>query len=214
MRPSEHIRSRQAREIRRAVRHSYRMDRPLNWQITIDYGWQDEGNELVPSKLHRDIRRRFWSWWDYKRKKGEVTGQIYDTVIWEAPNGKHHANWLIHIPPSHFDEAKTTIENRCEKVLGEFKFDVLHQQEIYNLNGLTAYLLKGTEPDYAKKVEIRPEYQGIVWCRRAVPSMALGRAARDRDWRAGNVVHTAKAKGVQMPREKRVLMLEQQATSR
>lgn len=213
MKPSHHIRSRQALEIRRAIRHSFRINTVLNWQVTIDYGWQEFGSELVPSQQHSNIRKRVWSWWNYKRKKGEVIGKFCDTVIWEAPNGKHHANWLIFCPDILLDELQEVIKNRCQKVLGDQPFDTIHQQNIYNLNGLIDYLLKGTEEEYAKSVGIEPEYQGEVWCRRAVPSISLGRAARNRDWRTGAVVNTKKTKGLPLPREMRVIKREEYYSS-
>lgn len=211
MRASQYIRSRQARELLRAVRHTYWMGRPVNWHVTINYGWPDAGDELVPSQSHRGIRRRFWSWWNYKRKKGQVTGDLYDAVIWEAPNGKHHAHWMIYIPPELLPEAIAVIENRAAKVLGVIDHDTVHQQDIGNVNGLLSYLLKGTEPEYANQIGIRPEYQGAIWCRRAVPSMALGRAARERDWQTNRTVQKDKTNGLPAPREKRVLMRQQAA---
>jgi len=213
LQPSDYIRSRQAREMRRAARHSYRMGRALNWQVTIDYGWQEIGDELKPSRLHRDIRKRVWSWWDYKRKKGEVTGPLYDWTTWEAPNGKHHANWLLFIPDELIEEAETVILNRSEKVLGELSSDTVHQQPIYNLNGIVDYSLKGTEPEYAEKVDIDHEPQGTIWCRRAVPSRALGRAARDNDWRTGAVVNSNPRSGLIPPRELRVIQREQRLSA-
>ncbi|MEL6170594.1 MAG: hypothetical protein AAFR02_01080 [Pseudomonadota bacterium] len=208
MKPSAHIRPRQAREVRRAARHSYRIGKPLNLHVTIDYGWRENGDELQPSRLHRDIRRRIWSWWDYKRKKGQVTGKFCDLTIWEAPNGKHHAHWLIHIPEELMEEARLAIQDRSRKVLPQVSHDTVFQQEIENLNGLIDYLLKGTEPEYAKSVGIDPEYQGAIWCRRAVPSMSLGRAARGRDWRTGGVVNTALKQGLPKPREVREMLRE------
>lgn len=213
MKPSQYIRSRQALEIRRAIRHSYRLNKTLNWQVTIDYGWQKFGSELIPSKLQSNIRKRVWSWWNYKRKKGEVSGKFCDVVIWEAPDGKHHANWLIFCPEHLLIELQRVIEDRSKKVLGTQPFDTIHQQSIYGLNGLVDYLLKGTEEEYAKSVGIDPKYQGEVWCRRAVPSISLGRAARDQDWRTGAVVNTKRAKGLPFPREMRVIKREEYHSS-
>ena len=206
--PSHHIRPRQAREILRAARHSFRIGRPLNWHATIDFGWVEQGDELEPSRTMRDIRRRLCSWWDYKKKRGVVQGPICDTVIWEAPNGQHHANWLLHIPDHLKAEVESVIGKRLRKVMGDVPDDTLHQQPIFNLNGLVAYLLKGTEPNYATKIEIRPVYQGTVWFRRAVPSMSLGRAARERDWLAGQIVNANQTRGLPFPREKRVMDAE------
>ncbi|MER9458173.1 hypothetical protein [Mesorhizobium sp. M0478] len=117
--PSRHIRARQTRELLRAARHSWRVGRPINWQVVIDFGWPDQGEEFRPSRQFRDIRRRFCSWWDYKRKQGLVDGSICDLVIWEAPGGKHHVNWLLSIPEHMQAEAQAIVEKRMKKVLGD-----------------------------------------------------------------------------------------------
>lgn len=208
MKPSRYIRSRQCREVRRAARHSYWIDQPLNWQVTIDYGWVEVGEELKPSMLHRDVRRRFWSWWNYKRRKGCVTGPMLDLVVWEAPGGKHHANWLIYIPENLLGEAQLVIKSRCAKVLAEIDQDTIHQQRIYNLNGLVTYILKGTDPDYAQSVGITAHDQGEIWCRRAIPCRALGQSARDRDWRGGRVLRTDGIRKLPLPREARLMKKE------
>jgi hypothetical protein len=181
------------------------MGRPINWQVVIDFGWPDQGDEFLPSRQFRDIRRRFCSWWDYKRKQGLVAGSICDLAIWEAPGGKHHVNWLLSIPEHALLEAQAVITKRMLKVMGKQPDDTMHQQAVYNLNGNMLYLLKGTEPDYARKLDIRPEDQGTIWFRRAVPSMSLGRTARERDWAAGRIVNSERTRGLQLPREKRVM---------
>lgn len=91
------------------------------------------------------------------------------------------------------------------KVIGPQAPDVLHQQAIFNLNGVVRYLLKGTEPQYAEKIEITAQDQGAVWFRRATPSMSLGKTARQRDWTEGHVVNDNRTKGLPFPREKRVI---------
>jgi hypothetical protein len=89
--------------------------------------------------------------------------------------------------------------------MGEHPADTLHQQAIYNLNGLLPYVVKGTEPGYAEKIGVTPADQGAIWFRRAVPSMSLGRAARERDWVNGRIVNDERARGLPFPREKRVM---------
>lgn len=163
------------------------------------------GDEIQPKKLHQAIRKKVRSWWDYKRKKGEVNEPLLDVTIWEAPEGKLHAHWMLQIPLSLLKEAEAVIRSRCEKVLPILQCDTFHCRKIYNLNGLMAYLLKGTEPEYAKKIDIIPENQGPVWGRRTTSSMALGKSARERDWRLGLVVNHPRTRGLPMPREKRVM---------
>ena len=136
------------------------------------------------------------------RKKGLITGPFLDWVTWEAPNGKTHANWKLHIPEEWHHEILKVINNRAEKVLGPLEYDTVHQEPIWNLNGTMFYALEGTEEKYAKKIEIKPKPQGLIWFRRASASRALGRAARERDWANGRIAQPP-VKGLPMPAEAR-----------
>lgn len=205
MQASEHIRPRQTREMLRAGRHAYYLGRPLNHQATIDFGWLDAGDELLPYRQMQDIRRRVWSWWAYKRRKGMVVGALVDWLTWEAPNGKHHANWFINVPDELRSELALVIESRCRKVLGNLARDTVHQQAIWNTNFAMFYTLKGTEEAYARQIGINPTPQGVIWFRRAYASRALGRAAREHDWNGGQVAERPKA-NLRPPREVREIL--------
>lgn len=204
--PSNYLRPRQTREMLRAGRHAYYIGRPLNWQITIDFGWPDAGGEYGPYRRFQVIRKKVWSWWSYLRRQGVVAGAFLDWATWEAPSGNHHVNWLVSVPDHLLPTLERVVESRCRKVMGALMLsDTIHQQEIYNVNGLMFYALKGSEPDYAEKVGIDPEPQGRIWCRRASPSRALGRAARERDWKMQRIVQRPKA-GIPKPREAREII--------
>ncbi|MBO0661754.1 hypothetical protein LQ948_04145 [Jiella sp. MQZ9-1] len=178
---------------------------PLNWNATIDFGWCEAGDELKPASDFQSIRKRVWSWWDYKRKKGLLSGPFLDWVTWEAPNGNHHANWKMHIPEEFHEEITFVIKDRAEKVLGTLEYDVIQQEKIWNLNGTMFYALKGTEEHYAKDIEIIPKPQGLIWSRRASAARALGPAARERDWANGRIIR-APTKGLPMPAEARAIV--------
>ena len=189
----------------RAGRHAYYMGKTLNWQVTIDFGLVEFGDELVPFQLLQDIRKRVWSWWDYKRRLGIVSGPLLDWVTWECPKNQAHANWLIFMPEALWPEFRRAVNDRCRKVLGELDADTVDQQEIWNANGLMFYTLKGTQPEYAKKIKIKPSEQGTVWFRRAYSARALGPAARERDWNEGRVTEQPKT-SLPKPREVREII--------
>lgn len=115
-----------------------------------------------------------------------------DCRIWENPNGFLHANWLIHIPENLIEDFQKKLKRWVAKVLPDMdQTTELYDDEIFNVNGLLKYTLKGTDAAKADRFGIRHIDQGTIWGRRAVASMNLGKAARERDWQTGKVVETA-----------------------
>lgn len=204
MRPSNNIRDRQTREIRRAGRYARLIEKDLTRWVVTDFGKMVVGDEGLQAKQHRLIRRKALSWWAHKRSKGLVSGSFVDLLTWENPNGRIHSNWLVHIPINLVDEFRLKLENWHKKVLPNYQNDTLDEQEIWNLNGLLSYILKGANPDYAKATDIRPVPQGTIWGRRAFAAMALGKTARKRSVVENGLVQP-KIKGLPLPKEAREL---------
>ena len=163
----------------RKGRYAHKIGRPLNWAVVIDFGIPPVGEERAPEINFSNIRKRIYNWWRYRRDVGIVDGPLIDWCSWEAPNGKAHVNWLINVPDELVDDFRELIEQRCDAVIGPIAPDTVHQQPIWNTNGAMKYALKGTETEYARKVEIRASDQGLVWGKRAFCARALGPSARE-----------------------------------
>lgn len=183
---SDFIRPRQTREIMRAARHAWRIERPLNTFVVINFPCP-EGDELRPQRLFREIRTKIRSWLYYKRRE-RVVDPLTDVRTWEHVGDRYHVNWMLHIPEPYIEEFRRKLPVWVKKVLGEMPDGTLHEDKIWNLNGLLRYTLKGTLPSHAHRFGIEPEPQGIVWGRRAVSATCLGRRARERDAASGRVV--------------------------
>lgn len=184
---SREIRARQTREIKRAARHAWRAGRDLTRFVVINFPLPEEGNELAAQRQFRAIRNMCRSWWDYLRAKKTVNGPLTDVRTWENKNGILHVNWMVHIPEDLAAEFTIKLDLWIGKVLADGKPEASKNQSIYNLNGLLNYILKGTEKTKAGRFGIEPIDQGVIWGRRAVASMNLGRSARNRDWQAGTL---------------------------
>jgi len=137
-----------------------------------------EGDELRPQKLFREVRRKFQSWLYYKRRQ-RLTDPLTDVRVWENKDGLLHINWAVHVPEWLRDEFLKKLPLWISKGLGTVSHDTYSVQDIYHLNGLLKYMLKGTEKGDA--FGIRSSSQGEVWGRRAVAATCLGRAARVKD---------------------------------
>lgn len=185
MKASTAIRSRQTREILRAGRHAWKIERDLNHYVVINFA-TIEGDELRPQKLFREIRRKLQSWLYYKRRTRFVD-PLTDVRVWENAGGLLHVNWAVHIPSWLQDEFLQKLPIWIEAVIGSVAVAGGYAvQDIYNLNGLLRYMLKGTQKPEA--FGIRPSKQGEVWGRRAVASTCLGKTAREKDKISGLMV--------------------------
>lgn len=189
MKPSQSIRPRQTREIMRAARHAWAIQRDLNHYIVINFPIRD-GDELAPQRDFRKIRTKARSWM-YHRRRRRIVDPLTDVRTWEAASGVEHVNWLIHVPDGLHAEFLAMLPIWIEKVFGVLSEGTYHVEEIYNLNGVLRYVLKGTQKGHAHRFGIRPVPQGEVWGRRAVASTCLGKAARARDDDAGQIVRTS-----------------------
>jgi len=127
----------------------------------------------------------------YHRRTKRVVDPLTDVRTWESVSGVDHVNWLIHVPYGLTAEFLAMLPVWIEKVFGVLSEGTYHVVEIYNLNGVLKYILKGTQRGNAHRFGINPVYQGEVWGRRAVASTCLGKAARERDEQAGQVVRTS-----------------------
>jgi len=185
MKPSKIINSKQAREILRAGRHAWYIERELNYYIVINFN-HDENDELKAQRNYRNIRRKCLSWLYYKKKNDEVH-PLTDVRTWENRIENIHVNWALHVPEKYEDEFLKKIPIWIRKELGNIAEGRFHIQKIYNVNGLLRYMLKGVDPSKAYRFEIIPTSQGKVWGRRAVASTCLGKMARKRDFSEGKV---------------------------
>lgn len=191
MAPTTHIRPRQTREMKRAARHAWRIGKPLSRWVIINIPQPPTGDELRPQRQFSAIRKKAWSWWNHQRKLGLVSGAFCDWRVWESPNGFLHVNWLVHIPDDLLVAFGQKLVKWVAKIIPDLEPQALYNGAIFNVNGLLNYTLKGTDPEKAERFGIEPTYQGEIWGRRAVASMSLGKAARERDWKNAAVVNKA-----------------------
>lgn len=183
--PSYYIRPRMALEVLRAGAHAWKLQRTLNRFVVITFDCP-LGDELRPQRLFREIRRKAVTWLYYKRRT-RFMDPLTDVRTWEHVGDRYHVNWALHVPPGYEDEFETKLSVWIEKVMGTASREDYWVGEAYHAKGLIRYMLKGTDPAYAPRAEIRPSFQGEVWGRRAAVATCLGRAARARDRENGTV---------------------------
>jgi len=181
----------------RAARHAWAIQRDLTHFIVINFPVRD-GDELAPQRDFRKIRTKARSWL-YHRRSHRIVDPLTDVRTWESASGVEHVNWLIHIPHGLTGEFLAMLPVWIGKVFGSLPEGAYHVEEIYNLNGVLKYILKGTQQGHAHRFGINPVYQGEVWGRRAVASTCLGKTARERDEFDGQVVRTSRFRKQKTP---------------
>lgn len=186
MKPSSYIRPRQTREILRAGRHAWRLERGFNRFVVITFHCP-LGDERRPHEQFKVIRTKARSWLYYKRRE-RFMDPLTDVRTWEHIGDRYHVNWALYVPPGYEDEFEEKLATWIEKALGHAVPDEDYRVgNVYHVNGLLRYMLKGTLQSHAHRFDIRPTPQGEVWGRRAVAATCLGKAARERDRENGTV---------------------------
>lgn len=181
VRSSKFIARQPAANIHHATRFAVTVRKPLNTLVTINF------SELgvIPKDISRlfqiMIRHRFAPW---LRRTAPNGSAIEPTYVWVVENrGGAAIHWAVYIPP----EAKIAFQ---AKVVEHWATEIAEKRAtspqavdirtIYNIVGLKRYMLKGTQPDYAQLIGIRPSDQGEVIGKRSGFSKNLGPAARKR----------------------------------
>lgn len=97
----------------------------------------------------------------------------------EAPGGRHHVHWMIHIRPENRDDFEEKIIKWVKMMAGYTAEDDLPDgavdvADLYNPEGKKLYMAKGIDPFYAKPFKINPVDCGIVYGVRGGTARSLG----------------------------------------
>lgn len=151
--------------------------RPLNVAVTINF-YEDYN---VPHKF-KNIRTRLFRWMKAKRKKSGYPQDQFWAFSIEHPRQNAHVHFACHVE----DDLRSEFEEKLNSLTRQFsKIDkgnkILFQDiDILKDKVFANYMIKGVNPDTAKTLRIRSEYQGRIFGQRARSCMRLSRTARRR----------------------------------
>lgn len=169
-----------SQSIFRAFDYAIAIGTPLNIYVVIVL--IDRATKSAAA-VFADIRQRYRNWLSYRLKKagreGEAPAYIYAI---ENPNGNHHANWAVHIPPGLEQEFLAKLPRWIERAQGECRPYDLKACPIKQSHAkrLAKYIVKGTDPAFVDHFFLTDlaAPQGEVWGKRAGVSPSLGHSAR------------------------------------
>lgn len=178
LRESTQINRRPASNIHHATRYAERIGIPLNRHSTISFAQLGIPPDTASQTLQKVIAERYAPWLRRHNKNKQCVAPTYVWTI-EAAGGCVAAHWAVHIPSGMMRE----FEAKLKKWLLEMSADnslgsALKTTRIPNITGLKRYILKGTDPHYAKICKIVPIPQGVVYGKRSGHSRNLGPVAR------------------------------------
>lgn len=171
--------------------------RPFNLAICIST-WTLGIAAEDASRVFRHMRRqKFGRWASYKPRGVDKArnGTPADTWEFEAPGGRHHVHWMLHVHPDNVIEFRAKLE-RWVKVMAGLRLDehlpdgALHIATITNAEGKKLYMAKGLDPLYAELWGIRAVNCGPVHGRRAGTAPSLGPAV----WKPLKKAHQARTR--------------------
>ena len=174
------IRRYPAVNIHHATRYAERIGLPLNRFVTINFGLTACVPERVSSAFRKLLTERFAPW---LRRSAGLKDALPPTYVWtiEAAGGQIALHWLVHVP----QQIRSAFDRRLNGWVATLtgrpaEAGAINIKPIHNIVGLKRYVLKGTDPGWAKHLGVRAVPQGIVVGKRSGFSRNLGPAARKR----------------------------------
>lgn len=181
MRLSHHISRKAVTTLLHSARTAAAVGRPFNIAICIDTWALGIVAEAADSSFRRMRRQRFARWSTYRPRATGIArnGPPVDTWVWEAPCGRHHVHWLLHVAPARQAEFRSKLLKWVAAMAGlsagaALPHDAVHIADVINAEGMKLYLAKGVDPHYARLWNIRPVNCGMVIGRRAGSARAVG----------------------------------------
>ncbi len=179
-RTSSHINRHPAVNLHHATRYSERIGLPLNTAVTINLGLLGCRPDEAGLRFRTLLAQRFAPW--LRRNSGNVAG-VAPTYVWsmEAAGNQTAAHWLVHVPARLTKGFKRKLDEWLAAIAGgECDPHALNLKPIDNLVGIRRYILKGTDPVWARHLGVRHLPQGKVIGKRSGFSRNLGPVARKR----------------------------------
>lgn len=181
--PTSFIKRKAGASFLHSARTAAAIGRPLNTHVTLSLWLMNIGHDTA-SAVFRALRERHFQRWSRYAPRGQQSVRngppTYAWVV-EAPQGRAHVHWMIHISPGNEERFSAALTNWVAKRTSATPIPAtaIDIKPITHAEGLKLYLAKGLDPYLARLWRIRPEEAGIVMGRRCGTSRNLGPA----EWR-------------------------------
>lgn len=126
-------------------------------------------------------RLRFVRWSTYSPRGGSEArnGKPADTWQIEAPGGRHHVHWMLHIKPTNRKDFEKKLIKWVKAMAGKKTDEAIPDDAVYvsdlpNPEGMKLYMGKGIDPFYARMFGINPVDCGTVYGVRGGTARSLG----------------------------------------
>jgi hypothetical protein len=175
---SHFIRRKPASNLHHATKYAAKIGCPLNTFVTINFAELGIDEKDVSSQFQKMVGQRFAPW---LRRTAANNNGIRPTYVWslEAASKRPAVHWMLHLPKSLISIFNKKLDRWVSQISsGDVSPQAIKTEKVNNDVGLKRYLLKGTDPQYAVCIGIRPTDQGIVIGKRSGFSRNLGPVAR------------------------------------
>lgn len=178
VRTSAAIKRRPAVNLHHAQRYAEMLGVPMRLFVTINFTLLGIPPAEAVLLFRFILCQRFAPW--LRRTCLNKTG-LAPTYIWvaEAAGGHLAVHWLLHLPPQLLLQFRGKLSAWLTGAgTTDLHSRALNIKRVTNVVGLRRYMLKGTEPLWAKHLGVRHQPQGIVIGKRSGFSKNLGPTAR------------------------------------
>ena len=187
--PTANIKRKAGASLLHSARTADAIGRPLNTFVTVNL-WQLGISHEDASAFFQKLREKPFGSWSRYRPRGTLAprnGSPTHAWVIEAPSGRAHVHWMLHIRPEQADgfAAKLVLWVVRQAGIENIPRGALQIKPVRNAEGLKLYFAKGLQPQLAKLWRIVPTDQGIVHGRRVGTSRNIGPA----EWRPRKALH-------------------------
>lgn len=178
-RVSRAIHRRPAVNLHHATRYAERLGLPLQLAVTINLTLMGVPPELSVLIFRTILSQRFAPW---LRRNSLNRHGVAPTYLWvmESAGGQQAVHWLLHVPPDLMKAFRAKLHSWLSGYSrnGPLTSRAVNIQKVYSVIGFRRYMLKGTDPLWAKHLGVSHVPQGTVIGKRSGFSRNLGPTAR------------------------------------
>lgn len=178
-RTSHWIKRRPAVNVHHAQRYSEMIGLPLRIFVTINFTLIGVPAGMAVQVFRKILTQRFAPWLRRCAANRRVVAPTYVWVM-EAASSHLAVHWLLHVPPELLKTFRAKLLSWLSAASdhGALAPRAVKFQDVYSVIGMRRYMLKGTDPAWAKHLGVTHVPQGIVIGKRSGFSKNLGPTAR------------------------------------
>lgn len=175
LRQSHHIKRKPASNLYWAVRVAEASSLTLTHSATLNFSLTACPSRNVSAAFQK-LRTNYFGKWARRPAKKSGAHPFVPTYVWviEAAGDQVAVHWLVYLPTDRVADFHVRLPTWFTAIAGKLEHGATHVMKAPTPRGAAAYMLKGTDPIYARFYSYGHTPQGLVHGKRSGFSLNLG----------------------------------------